>query len=731
MANGPGRPLEGLIQFGDFELDTLRQTLSRGNNRLKLQPQPLRVLELLIYKAPEVVSREEIQRDVWGDDVNIDIEQSLNYCIRQIRLVLGDAADDPQFVETVPRQGYRFTAALIRHDAGVELPPAAQAEVAAPPAWFTRRHFRIGTLAIGVVALLAVAMVFLRKRNGPSAIAFLANSQLSTGDGLDVNACFSPDGHLVAYASDRTGSFEIFVRTLESGSEIRITGNGGENMFPSFSPDGQSIAFSSAKRPGIYVVPVLGGAIQRHTEFGAQPVWSPDGKWIAFVSLQRTALSTSDYYWPSDSSIWIVPLKGGLPRQITSRTHPMGSGQAFPSWSADGGEIRFVNYLAGAPSLWTYRLSNGALRKRFERPRSTTLGSATFSHDNRLLFYVDSSVNGVTGVWALRLNAATLAPEGEPEPVYRPSVGVPRDLALSPDGKKLLYSAVLSNSRLMVLPTKGGMAAGEPKSITREVAFRYGDPAWSPDSRSVAYTRFLTAELPQVWIQHLDGSPPIRAPGPERSCGARFLLDGKRLRLASPSSGPWPPSRESWKEVSLDDGSVRELGETEELAFADISPDGKEVVYHGGQPAFQVWKLRFDDGKRTQLTYGDEPSGFPHYSPDGKWLSLERIRLTGTEILVLPATGGKPEPLWSEAGAWLPTGWSPDGDKVLLAGNRGSSWNLYWVSRSSRKLQPLLKELPMRTFIRFPRWSPDGSRIVYELNESKGNVFLAEMSGLP
>src|SRR5689334_720376 len=112
MAGGAGQARQQTIRFGEFELDVSRQTLSRGGVRAKLQRQPFQVLELLLERAPGIVSREEIRRHVWGDEVHIDAKQSINFCIRQIRLALGDTSAKSRFIETLPRQGYRFVAPL-------------------------------------------------------------------------------------------------------------------------------------------------------------------------------------------------------------------------------------------------------------------------------------------------------------------------------------------------------------------------------------------------------------------------------------------------------------------------------------------------------------------------------------------------------------------------------------------------------------------------------------------
>ena len=108
------------IRFGDYELDPRRGTLTRNGIALKLQPQPLQVLLFLVTNAPHLVTREQICNRIWGDSVHVDLEQSLNFCIRQIRQVLDERSSHPRFIETLPRQGYRFI--------GTILPPPSPSE---------------------------------------------------------------------------------------------------------------------------------------------------------------------------------------------------------------------------------------------------------------------------------------------------------------------------------------------------------------------------------------------------------------------------------------------------------------------------------------------------------------------------------------------------------------------------------------------------------------------------
>src|SRR5947209_20016799 len=98
------------LRFGDFEFDSVAGNLFREDRRVKIQPQPLRVLGMLLERAGEIVSREQLRTCVWGDATFVEFDQSLNYCIRQIRLALGDGASEPIYIERLPKRGYRFIA---------------------------------------------------------------------------------------------------------------------------------------------------------------------------------------------------------------------------------------------------------------------------------------------------------------------------------------------------------------------------------------------------------------------------------------------------------------------------------------------------------------------------------------------------------------------------------------------------------------------------------------------
>src|SRR5690242_3406245 len=148
------------FRFGDFEFDPVELKLFREGRPVKIEPQPLRVLGVLLERTGEVVSREEVRTRVWGATSFVEFDQSLNYCIRQIRIALHDEASQPRFLETLPKQGYRFIGAL---DAPPRCDPSPTPEerrqetvAGAKP---TRRRAIAALAVVAVPALIASYLV--------------------------------------------------------------------------------------------------------------------------------------------------------------------------------------------------------------------------------------------------------------------------------------------------------------------------------------------------------------------------------------------------------------------------------------------------------------------------------------------------------------------------------------------------------------------------------------------
>ncbi|HEY0512752.1 MAG TPA: transcriptional regulator [Thermoanaerobaculia bacterium] len=144
---------EERLRFGELELRPGSGELFRAGEPVKLQPQPARVLEILARHPGEVVSREDLRRHLWGEETFVDFEHGLNFSIRQLRRALGDSADCPHFVETVPRHGYRFLQPVTVEAAAPPAPGPPAPAVLGPS---MRTRWRV---APGLVAALALLLV--------------------------------------------------------------------------------------------------------------------------------------------------------------------------------------------------------------------------------------------------------------------------------------------------------------------------------------------------------------------------------------------------------------------------------------------------------------------------------------------------------------------------------------------------------------------------------------------
>src|SRR4029434_6793575 len=112
-----------LLRFESFELDVRSRELRKGKQRIRLQEQPFEILRLMLERPGDVVTREELARHLWPKGTFVDFEHSLNAAVKRLRAALGDDADNPRFVETLPRRGYRFIASLRTGDRNEDRSP--------------------------------------------------------------------------------------------------------------------------------------------------------------------------------------------------------------------------------------------------------------------------------------------------------------------------------------------------------------------------------------------------------------------------------------------------------------------------------------------------------------------------------------------------------------------------------------------------------------------------------
>ncbi|HEX8070980.1 MAG TPA: protein kinase [Pyrinomonadaceae bacterium] len=591
----------------------------------------------------------------------------------------------------------------------------------------TRRQFwLIGALAAGLLAVSIAGLWFMRARQNTLAALNVGRiTQLTIWSGLDDFPSISPDGNAVAYCSDHGGGFEIYVKALTPGAkELQLTADGGQNFEPAWSPDGQYIAYYSKLRGGIWVMPAAGGGAKQLTEFGSYPAWSPDGSQLAFQSNPLTDLGAYGRNALPPSTLWLVAAQGGEPRQLTQVGQPAG-GHGSPVWSPDGKRIAFEVDDYDAAAIWTISV-NGNEAKRVSVSQWNGYGPV-YAPDGQSIFYSRGS-----GVLQMRVSPDTGEPIGEPTPVT--GIGGPpsfvRRVSFSADGKKAAYSLVRRSESIsaVFLQPKSATALGPPLALVSNTGERNNFPSFSPDGKRIAFVSCdLSGTGCRVWLMNTDGSNQTQLTAGEGSqLVPNWFPDMSQVAYVSNRTGHhsyWAINLESKREKML-------LDLPDGIDYARLSPDGKQIVFNskrGGGGVINVWTAALAAGEPKQLTFDKEMMGFPGWSPDGEFIAFQMKRGDDTHVMVMPSEGGTPVQLTFAKGQSWTYGWSPDGDKVLFAGFRNGLWNVWWVSRATKKEQQLTDYKKLNSFVRYPSWSPKGDQVVYEYSETNGNIWVADL----
>ncbi len=191
-----------VVVFGEFTAHLRTAELFRGGSLVKLQLQPFRVLAALLRRPGELLTRDELRREVWGEHTAVDFEHGLNFCIKQVRVALGDSADDPSFIETLPRRGYRFIAHIADRkldpaaigppdqvssgEPAAELPSGAVATAAQSSQRWRKKHASWFALTGAVLVVIALAAIAWRRGVAPHPkspeVLFVVPFENLTGD---------------------------------------------------------------------------------------------------------------------------------------------------------------------------------------------------------------------------------------------------------------------------------------------------------------------------------------------------------------------------------------------------------------------------------------------------------------------------------------------------------------------------------------------------------------------
>lgn len=701
-----------VYEFGPFSIDPAKRILRRNGEIVALTGKALDLLLVLVSRAGEIVDKDELLRQVWPD--TIVEENNLVRHVSMIRKALNDNLTEHLYIVTIAGRGYRFVAPVFERPIPLapepapvgregadpvdidappgSAPPAAQAGATTDSARTGRVRLLMAAIATSLI-LAAAAAFWMRSRDAGGGSNNRTFGQVTFDSGYAGSPAWSPDGQSIAYTSDRSGNADIWVQSIGGGAPARITNAPEADDQPSWSPDGSLIAFRSEREGGgLYLVSASGGVVRRIAGFGYRPRWSPDGRHLLFISSTIEIREAPKAY--------LVPAGGGTPREILAGLLPAFSWPHL-AWHPDGRRISiWGHHRQSGWSLFTVRLDDESsavasdvsppVREEFER-LAVRFGPFSWSPSGRALYFTGAS-RGTSSVWRIAVDGDTLRWTGGPERLTT-GPGVHRNVAVSRDGKRLAFIIQNERTRLWSLPFDpvAGAVIGQETTLTSAGADASA-PAISRDGSRLAY-RVVRGAREELWQRSLrDGREQLLVSGEGYPVfDAHWSPDGaqvayRRGGLTSTNGG----DGHAVALLSLARNEERLLTTPGSGATAqDWSPDGLSIVGRCAAGASELSRLcvfavdaapTAERSARVIAADGRFNVWQGRFSPDGRWVTFNAIRPAEAEIstiYVAPSRGGPWAQITEGRSFDDKARWAPDGRTIYFVSNRGTSLNVW------------------------------------------------------
>jgi Tol biopolymer transport system component/DNA-binding winged helix-turn-helix (wHTH) protein len=677
------------VRFGLFEADLGRGTLSRQGTRLKLQEQPFRILSLLLQKPGEIVTREQCRQALWPEGTHVNFDGSLNAALKKLRAALQDEAENPRFIETVPRQGYRFLAPiqvindaiasvqdgrLSRAENGeqsievrLHLRPEIAQGFATPHEWDRERAERtqkwFDWMLLSVAILFGSWLLFFVVYPVPHP-SMQHMTRITNAGKIDEWGGIVSDGTRIFFLERAAGHWNLMQTSVEGGNAEKMEVPFENTRIFAISPDHSQFLIGQFTRRDeempLWLWPVQGGEPRRLGQAtGADPAWSPDGTQIVFVQGQN---------------VYAIRRDGTQTRQLAHlEGHPRS-----PAWSPEGASIRFTLDTGefGTQSIWEMTSEgNGlhAILSKSERPSRQSAGN--WSADGKYFLFsgceeYDCNLWGIRNAWSWfrRAHHAPFALTSGPDSL---DVTIPAQM-----GSRIFAFSFRSHRELEKIDprTQGGSTLNLDTSIAQA--------SFSPDDEMVVYSNRPDDSL---WRSRINGEARIPLTiAPLHGRYAQWSPDGKQILF----TGARQNQPGNIYVISPDGGSLHPvLPGGWEGSEADWSPDGYRIVVsmrnQKAQSEYGLYTLEPTTGTSKELP-NSKGLREPRWSPDGRYIAA----IDGARRSVLLYDVQKADWIFLSSGGLLGAPhWSHDSSMLYFQDQLDEQESVFRGSVASRKVE--------------------------------------------
>ena len=645
------------IRFGPFEANLAARELSKNGVRLKLQDQPFRVLQALLEKPGEVVTREELQERIWGEDTYVDFDKSLSAAIGKVREALGDSRTRPRYIETIPKVGYRFVGEI-------ETPATERLEQDQPHS-SSRLHWApAGVIAVALLAWFYVADRGPREPNGP-----LRGAPLTTYEGREGSATFSPDGSQIAFSWDKSDGEGPAIYVKSMGSEQpRLLQSSATN--PAWSPDGELIAYiAKAEENGrceLRLVAPTGGAIrtaasltcpQGNLNYYSPLSWSPNNRVVVYPdkrhaaepwALQAVNVVTGETWVVSDpppgifgdtgpsfsrrgeslaflrlrssshaTEVRAIKLDSDLRPASPSTDLPLSSPRPLQRansivWSSDDRSF----FISNGDALWKAHSRGGEAKQILAL--GGWLKADSLDTRNKRLALTQHRLD--TDIW--RLNRES----GDSLPLIT-STKYDSYHSISPDGERIAWTSDRSGHQEVWVCNADG---SEQQQLT-SLETKSGAPTWSPDGKWVVFDTRVNGSSDLYLIDSRGGPARPLLAGPEEDFQPTWSADGRTLYFSSLRGGAvgiWRVAieRSVTRPFEIEPGRIEPVVRQTGVVWCKVSPDGEFLFYRGGSddPAEsrRLYRKQLPDG--DEVAVAENVEGFDSASSAVYFISSDK-----------------------------------------------------------------------------------------------------------